>query len=281
MRIKMMDIDGVRTRYLCAGEGYPLILIHGVGVSGDTFLFNMEALSEDYTVYAPDIPGHGFTDSIVYEEAPQTDAARHLLKFADRLGLEHFCVGGSSFGGLIASLMYFMRPESVDALIIIGAGSVFHQPEEQADILTQVFANASKAFGDPTWQSCRSRLQTIMHPNSEVPDSILLTQLTSYALPDRFDAYKATINGMRKALGSPEHQVHRRLHEINVPCLVITGREDIRASLEATQRGVEQISDVELHVLEQCGHLPYLEHPEQFNRIILTFLEKNKERLRQ
>ena len=127
--------------------------------------------------------------------------------------------------------------------------------------------NASKAFGDPTWESCRSRLQTIMHANSTVPDTILLTQLTSYALPDRFDAYKATINGMRDALGSPEHQVHRRLEQLEAPCLVITGREDIRASLEATEQGAAQIPDVELHVLEQCGHLPYIEHPERFNEI--------------
>ena len=279
MRIRMIDVDGVTTRYLHAGEGDPLILIHGIGVAGDTFFKNVEVLGEKYSVYAPDIIGHGFTDSVDYRGgAPQARSARHLLRFAEQLGLAHYSVGGSSFGGLISSLMYFASPERIDTVIIIGAGSVFHPPQEQADILEAVFANASKALGNPTLETCRARLAHILHPNSVVPEEILLTQLTSYALPDRFDAYKAAIGGMRDALGSPEHQVHHRLNEIEVPCLVITGREDIRASLGCTRDGVERIPDAELHVFDECGHLPYLEHPERFNQIVSAFLDKHRGR---
>ena len=280
MRFGMIDVDGVRTRYLHAGQGYPLILIHGVGVAGDTFIRNVEVLSEKFSVYAPDIVGHGFTDSIDYGGvAPQTCAARHMLRFAERLGLERYSIGGSSFGGLICSLMWFARPERIDTVTIIGAGSVFHDPQELREILKQVFANASKALGNPTLETCRARLAHIMHPSVEVPADILLTQLTSYALPDRFDAYKATIGGMRDALGSPEHQAYHRLEEMKVPCLVITGRDDIRVSLEATELGMTRLPDAELHVFDRCGHLPYMEHPERFNEIMLAFLDKHRERL--
>ena len=280
MRFGMIDVDGVRTRYLHAGEGYPLILIHGVGVAGDTFIRNVEVLSEKFSVYAPDILGHGFTDSVDYQGvAPQTCAARHLLRFAELLGLERYSIGGSSFGGLICCMMWFAHPERIDTVTIIGAGSVYHKPEEIGEILKQVFANASKALGNPTLETCRARLANIMHPSVAVPDDILLTQLTSYALPDRFDAYKATIGGMRGALRSPEDQAYHRLEELTVPCLVITGRDDIRVSLEATQLGVERMPDAELHVFDQCGHLPYLEHPERFNDIMQAFLDKHAERL--
>ena len=103
----------------------------GSGSRGDTFIRNVEVLSEKFSVYAPDIIGHGFTDSVDYQGvAPQTRTARHLLRFAELLGLDRYSIGGSSFGGLICSLMWFAHPERIDTVTIIGAGSVFHRPEE-------------------------------------------------------------------------------------------------------------------------------------------------------
>lgn len=273
MRIKIIDVDGVRTRYLTAGEGHPLILLHGVGVSGDTFLRNIEELGQHFAVYAPDMLGHGFTDSVDYQGGPpQPFVVEHLGKFADRLGLASYSVAGSSFGGLIAALMYFARSDRVDSLIIIGSGSTFHAPEEQAETLKAVFANASTAMGDPTLASCRQRLANIVYDPATVPEEILLVQLTSYALPDRFDAYKATLQGMADSVASHEHRVYSRLDRMDVPCLIITGRQDIRSDVEVTTASSRKMPNAELHVFEECGHLPYIEHPEKFNELVTTFL---------
>ena len=66
MRARFIDIDGVNTRYLFAGEGNDnaLLLIHGGGVAADTWLRNIDALGAEFAVYAPDNVGHGFTDAI-------------------------------------------------------------------------------------------------------------------------------------------------------------------------------------------------------------------------
>lgn len=273
MRIKLIDVDGVRTRYIHAGTGYPLILLHGVGVSADTFLRNVDALGRDFAVYAPDMLGHGFTDSVDYAGGPpQPHIVAHLGSFADALGLERYCVAGSSFGALIAALMYFDRPARVDGLVLIGSGSTFHPPEEQAEVLKAVFANASKALGDPTLESCRQRLANIVHDPATVPEEMLLVQLTSYALPDRFDAYKATIKGMADSVASDVHRVYTRLDKLDLPCLVITGRQDIRSSIEFTEAGCRVMPDAELHVFEDCNHMPYIEHPEKFNALVASFV---------
>lgn len=275
MRIKLIDIDGVQTRYLHAGQGYPLILLHGVGVSGDTFLRNIDALGEHFAVYAPDMLGHGFTDSVDYGGAPpQPHIVDHLGKFADRLGLERYSIAGSSFGALIAGLMYFDRPARVDSLVLIGTGSTFHPPEQQAETLKAVFANASKALGDPTLESCRRRMVNILHDPAAVPEEILLVQLTSYALPDRFETYKATIKGMAASVASEEHRVYTRLDRMNLPCLVITGRQDIRSSVRFTEAGCKVMPNAELHIFEDCNHMPYLEYPEKFNTLVTAFLRK-------
>lgn len=275
MRIKLIDVDGVQTRYLHAGEGHPLILLHGVGVSGDTFLRNIDALGEHFAVYAPDMLGHGFTDSLDYGGGPpQPHIVEHLGKFADKLGLERYSIAGSSFGALIAALMYFDRPKRVDGLVLIGTGSTFHPPEEQAETLKAVFANASKALGDPTLESCRLRMANILHDPAAVPEEMLLVQLTSYALPDRFETYKATLKGMADSVASDEHRVYTRLDKIDLPCLVITGRQDIRSSVQFTERGCEVMPDAELHIFEDCNHMPYLEYPEKFNELVTAFVKK-------
>src|SRR6476620_5133269 len=103
MRAAFIDVDGVRTRYLYEGSGPPLILLHGVGVSGDTFCRNIDALAAHFTVCAPDMLGHGFTDAVDYRGGPpQPHIVRHLGRLADLLGFQKYSVAGSSFGALIA-----------------------------------------------------------------------------------------------------------------------------------------------------------------------------------
>ena len=62
MRVKFADIGGVRTRYLYAGDGPPLLLLHGVGMSADGFLRIIDPLASRFSVFAPDLLAHGFTD---------------------------------------------------------------------------------------------------------------------------------------------------------------------------------------------------------------------------
>jgi len=273
MRATFVEIDGVRTRYLHAGAGHPLFLLHGVGLSGDCFVRNIDALGEEFAVYAPDMLGHGFTDAAEYGGVPpQSRIVRHLGRLADHLGLERYSVLGSSFGALIAALMYFDRPDRVSGLILVGSGSVFHPPEEQAETLRAALANARTAMAEPALDSCRQRLANICFDPSSVPEEMLLVQLTSYALPDRFPAYQATIAGLIRSVASETDRVYGRFHQIKVPCLAITGREDIRASWERTERGCRQIPKAQLIVFEQCGHLPFLEYPAKFNALVREFV---------
>lgn len=281
MRAAFIDVDGVRTRYLYEGSGPPLILLHGVGVSGDTFCRNIDALAAHFTVCAPDMLGHGFTDAVDYQGGPpQPHIVRHLGRLADLLGFKKYSVAGSSFGALIAALMYFDRPERVSKLILIGSGSVFHTAADQIRTLQAAFANASTAMGAPTLASCRERLANICYRREAVAEEILLLQLTSYALPDRFAAYKATIQGMIDELSSeaPErHRVLKRLESIKVPTLVLTGRNDIRAQLSTHEEGVKRIPRAELVVFDQCNHLPYMEYPDRFNETVTKFMAEERE----
>jgi pimeloyl-ACP methyl ester carboxylesterase len=273
MRIKFIDVEGVRTRYLDAGQGAPLILLHGVGMSGDVFLPNIGPLSRSFRVIAPDMCGHGFTDHVEFGgEPPQLVMARHIAGLAKALGLTSYAVGGSSYGALVAALIYVLAPERVRHLIIIGSGSVFHPGDEQKRTLRAAMANGLTAMADPTLESCRQRMARIVYDGATIPEEVFPVQLTAYALPDRVRAYEATIGGTIDTMDRPDARVFARLDKIAVPTLVITGREDVRASCDLTMAGVKRMPDARLHIYEHCGHMPFMEHPDRFNADVATFL---------
>ena len=108
MRVVFATIDGVETRYYEAGSGPPLLLIHGGGVSADSWLHLAERLASDFRIIAPDTLAHGFTGrGSLAGGPPQPHMVRHLRSFVDHLGLERFSMGGSSYGAMLAMLTYF------------------------------------------------------------------------------------------------------------------------------------------------------------------------------
>lgn len=274
MRISFATVDGIKTRYVHAGEGHPVFLLHGVGMSGDSFIRNLDVLGQDFHAIAPDMLGHGFIDAVDFQGGPpQLPTVKHLGRLADHLGFDKYSVAGSSYGGLIAALMALDRPAQVENLIIIGSGSVFHPADDQVTTLKAVFANASQAMGDPTYESCRQRMANICFDPKAVDERVLISQLTSYADPTRFDAYKATINGMIDAADSNVHRVHKRLEDIKTRTLILTGREDIRAKIKLHEEGRHRIPNARIVVFEKCSHMPMMEYPERFNATLKDFLQ--------
>jgi len=271
MQVRFVDVEGVRTRVLMAGSGSPLVLVHGVGLTADTWALNIDALGREHTVIAPDLLGHGFTDAVTYTRAPQLQMAQHLVAVAGVLGAQSFSLAGSSFGGLVAALVALEHRSVVERLILVGSGSVFHTPDTRVRSLRAAFENGRQAMQSPSVESCRERLANICYERTAVPESILLAQATAYAAADRLEAYRATIDAAVASVGERQAQAFERLEDIDLPTLVITGQDDIRASVEQTRTGIARMPQARLVGYERCNPLPYVEYPERFNADVLEF----------
>lgn len=276
MRAAFMDVGGIRTRYLSevrGNTGTPLLLLHAVGLAGDSWFRNIDALSEDRQVCAPDLLGHGLTDAVDLNGAPPYAlTAQHMLNFVDELGWTKFGIVGSSFGASIACTMYLMRPSVVDRLVLVGTASAFSEGEELKAILSASRANAVPTMREASVEACRRRLANICFDDRVVPDELLLSQITAYADPSRVEYYERAISAMIDPRVNGSHDVARRLEEIQVPTMVIWGKEDQRGSLERHVHAADRIPEGQLVVLEECGHLPYLERPGKFNEVVSGFL---------
>jgi 2-hydroxy-6-oxonona-2,4-dienedioate hydrolase len=273
LSVHFADVQGVQTRYLQTGNGPPLMLLHPVGFSADIWIRNMAELGSRWTVIAPDLPNHGFSDLVDYEGVlPQAYFAQHALLLARTLHIEKMAVAGSSLGGHVASLMYFQAPGFIERLIIIGSGTSFSSEEELARSLPNTYANAMKAITNPTWDGCVARMRNLCHRMDDEPRELILGQLTSYARPGFRAAYDATLKGMMDLDRARPFRILERLDELRVPTQIIWGRQDPRSDVANAIAASSQIPGCSLSIFEECGHLPYFEHPHQFNESVASFL---------
>jgi pimeloyl-ACP methyl ester carboxylesterase len=249
--------------------------LHPIGHSADVFLRNMDALGRCFTVIAPDLPGHGFSEAINFGQHPPQVASRdHILRLISAMGYERFALAGSSYGGLLASLIALAAPERVDRLCVVGSASTFASGEEQEQALRAVLTNALTAMRSPTLEACRLRMSNICFRAESVAEEILPLQVTYYALPDRLDAFTTTIESLIASAKVTDGMAYNRLGELRMPTLVIVGRDDIRADWRAHERGTARMPNGRFVAFDECGHLPYMEHPHLFNETLLAFLNE-------
>jgi 2-hydroxy-6-oxonona-2,4-dienedioate hydrolase len=271
------EINGIATRYLWEQHGddrSPLLLLHGIGLSADSWCRNVDELSDGRIVVAADMLGHGFTDPVdLAGEPPYAATARHLIALTERLGWERFSIVGSSFGASIAATICLDRPDLIDKLVFVGTASALSTGEELRRILSGSRANGTAAMRAASVDACRTRLGNICFDGSTVPQELLLVQITSYAMPGRLEYYERAIEGMLSERAGEVHRVPASLEDIKAPTLIVWGKEDIRGSFARHEEALRRIPHARLLVLEECGHLPYLERPAAFNQAARDFLD--------
>ena len=274
MRVRFTDVDGIRTRYHFEGSGYPLMLVHGGGVSGECWLRNIDALAEDFHVVAPDCVGIGFTGTGDWTGGPpHPHVVKHLFGLADQLGFDRFAMAGSSLGAMMAILAHLEAPRRVEKLILVSSGSSTLAQDEIGRVLEESLSNGISAYANPTYAACLKRMQNVFYNPDDVPPELILSQLTTYRLPGALEAYKMRMEGLMDVEAMRPYRTRERLHEIGAPTLLIWGLNDPRVIFSRAEEAAAKIADSKLVGFARCKHAPHMEHPERFNALVKHFLK--------
>jgi len=275
VKVRFIDVGGIRTRCLLAGseKAYPLLLLHGYGGTADIWCRNIDELGRDFYVVAPDMIGQGFTDPVdTGGRPPQGPTVAHLRALVDKLGLEHFCPNGTSYGALIGALLYFDMPKRVDRLVINGSASCFN--DDQA--LLASYGNVLKNFGPvmdaPSVEACRQGMIKQVYDPATVLEEVLLVMATAYAQPWMKKSWSGQLEGLMKVDESRPWQIRHRLKELDVETLVAWGREDPGAVYASAVAAVKQMPRARLVTFEKCGHKPMFEHRAKYHETMREFL---------
>jgi pimeloyl-ACP methyl ester carboxylesterase len=257
--VEVVRVNGLAIAYQSAGEGPPLVLVHGAAVDGRMWQPQVADLADEFTVVAWDEPGAG-RSSDVPADFGLPDYANCLAALIDAVGLGPAHVAGLSWGGTVVLELYRHHPGLVATLILVDtyAGWKGSLPEEEVrarlEGLRQMLAVPADHF-DPTppgWFAGDP-------PSEFVP---LLEEMAADVRPESL---------RRVLLLMAEADQRDLLPRISVPTLLIWGEHDVRSPLGVARQFERAIPTTNLVVIPECGHVSNLEQPERVNEFVREF----------
>lgn len=253
----------INTAYLSAGEGLPVILLHGAGAGAVTWYPSIGDIAKYYHVIAPDIVGYGESDK---PDAPYDRAyfSRWLAAFLSSLNIAKAHVVGLSQGGAIALQFAIDHPEMIDKLVLVDAGGLGAQPSF-ASFLGMLWLNTF-----PSLLANRFYSRFILFtPDNRDPNH----GHYSVEVIKGKGGKKAFQQG-RGAAVSPLSK--DQLRQMEKDTLIIWGENDQLFAFEHGEAAAKVMPNARLCRIPRAGHLPLMDQPELFNTTLLEFLNEEK-----
>jgi 2-hydroxy-6-oxonona-2,4-dienedioate hydrolase len=268
-KLYFLDAKGIKTRVLEAGNGDPLILLHGTGGHIEAYARNIKELSEHFRVICIDMVGHGYSDkqNVPYGIDYYSD---HLLAVIQALDLSKVFLSGESLGGWVAAWFAAYHPEYVKAMVLNTPGNVNNKPE----VMQRLKDSTVKAVIEANYENVKTRLEWLMYDKSQVTDELIQTRFNIYTKPEYQEAVYNIVCLQDIEVRKQYSWDPSWCGKINVPTLLAWTDHDPTSTVKEGKPLQEMIPNSEFTVIEGAGHWPQWEKPEEFNRVLTDFLLK-------
>jgi pimeloyl-ACP methyl ester carboxylesterase len=259
-----------RLRFVRAGSGPAVVLIHGFGSSIYTWKDVIPALAARHEVIALDLPGFGESDRPA--GLSLDDFPRAVVGLMDRLGVERAALVGNSLGGAIAAIVAATAPERVSGLVLIDAAGFNLEPEARPLVVRATTSWAAPLLGLlPGKRLIVERsLREVFHDDALVSEERLAEYLAPAQRPGTF----AAMRSLGLSLDAATSRVAETLGRVQAPTLVIWGDDDRWIPLADAERFVAAIAGARKTVVPACGHMPQEEKPAEVARLLLEFVDE-------
>ncbi len=275
-----VNVAGLRTQYLVAGAGPPLVLLHGIGASAVDWQWVIPGLAQHHRVYVLDLPGHGGS------AAPDVDYsaplyAHFISDFLDALGLDDAALVGHSLGGLAALCLALTAPGRVRALVLVDSAGLGQEVNVGLRLVT------TPGYGELTmmWiatplgsvQRVLARLPMLFANPARAPVEWLREQ---YRLGQQAGFRRATLAELRSQvdLAGQRRIMVEQLGQLAMPTLLIWGEYDQVVPVDHARAALAHLQHGQLSVIPDSGHLPQIEQPQRFVTALSNFLDEGDQR---
>jgi 2-hydroxy-6-oxonona-2,4-dienedioate hydrolase len=271
------DAGGIRTRSIQAGDGEPVLLLHGIGATAETFAYNVIPLSECFDVRTIDLLAHGLTATC--EGALTKERfAQHVVDYLDAAGIKRAHLVGLSLGGWLATWTSLLHPERVAKVVnVVGAHFAVPTDEEQrrkAQAGRDDLVRLTRQFvAEPTRENLRARLAWTFH----APDQ----QITEEFVDLRWELQRRSTTGKQigALVGNPSVEdllTPERLSTVTRATLVLWTDHNPSTTAVEAKAAAACIPGGDFALMTDCGHWPQWESPTIFNRIVTDFLNTGR-----
>lgn len=253
--LSQVSVGDAQVEMFSGGSGPPLLFLHGAGGNSGWQGYH-EELSKSYTVYVPSQAGFNGT------ERPDwlytiNDLAHFNLELVQALGLDQYILMGSSMGGWVAAEMAAMGAPGMKSLVLVDAAGIKPEQGEIAEIfMVSSDTRLKQRFYDPTQVPNYDQLTKDMTPDEQVID--------------HGNREMASRLCWKPYLHNPS--LPHYLRKVSIPTLIVWGRQDAIIPLECGTMYEKSISNSNLKVIDNCGHSPAVERPQEFLDAVNDFL---------
>ncbi len=273
-----IDVNGSRARFLRAGEdGPPVVLIHGLGASAEIWSANIGALAAGHRVFVPDLPGFGRTAMPPGMDFSPAAYSRFVRDFMAALGIGRAALVGHSLGGGVALRVTLDDPGRVDRLVL--ASSAGLGPDVSLPLRIASLPFFDRVFFRPPLPVFTRFLRRLVYDPAAISPEFARLYYDMFFQPGAVRTFAAilravvTIRGARPGILEP---IREGLGTIAAPVLILWGRRDRILPVGQALDAAGRIPGARLHIFERCGHMPNVEYPEAFNRLVLEFLDEGR-----
>ncbi len=281
---RWLELPEGRMRYLQAGSGPPLILIHGLMGYSFSWRFAIPALAPHATVYAPDNLGAGLSPANPGIDRTVRATAERVLQFADAVAIRTFDLLGTSHGGGVAIVMAAICAEKsavkkdsrLRRLVLVAPVNPWSpRGKRLAPFLgsrfgSMLFHHTAERWRwvDPLW------LRRLFGDPSRIPPD----SLAGYRIPVLQNQSFHHALGIAKNWTADLAELERALPKIrHYPTLLMWGTKDRAVDFRSAEPLRQNFSDARIVAFDGAGHLPYEEASEDFNRALIYFLYGGKQ----
>lgn len=258
-------INGALLYYEVRGTGYPLVLLHAGVADSRMWDSQIEAFSATYRVLRYDLRGFGKS------KVPSNQFAQHeeLVELFRQLHIERAHIVGISYGGKIALDFTLAHPEMVEKLVLVAPSVSGTEPSE--DVVAFYDAEEKALEAEDLEDATELNLQMWVDGPRRAPDQVdpnvreLVREMQYHAFQTVFPEGAVELD--------LEPPAFLRLDEVKAPTLLIVGNYDIEAKIDLAHHLKTEIKGAQLAIIEEVAHMVNLEEPEEFNRLVLDFLD--------
>ncbi|MEU4647201.1 alpha/beta fold hydrolase [Nocardia fluminea] len=275
--LREITTDAGVLRYHEAGEGPPLLLLHGSGpgVTGwRNFRGNLAVFAQRFRCLVLEFPGFGVSDD--FGGHPMVTALDAVVRFVEALGLDSVDIIGNSMGGGVALNYAIAHPERVGKLVTIGGigRNLFSPGPGEGIKLLQEFTE------EPTRERLIQWLHSMVYDPAMVTEELIEERWAQATDPATLDsarrmyskaAFAMMVQAMEASDAPPPWAM---LHKVAAPTLITWGRDDRVSPLDMALIPMRTIPRAELHVFPHCGHWAMIERKDEFESAVLAFLTR-------
>ena len=275
-QVRMVKGKKYVTRTIEAGEGEPLILVHGSGGSAESWFRNIKNLADNHRfhVYAIDALYHGFSSKEPVDDPDRVGRqVEHVLDFMDAEGVEKANFEGESMGSYIGFRLALEHPERL-LKVVLNTGAYFMnfkrefapslQPSNALQVLTQ------ELLENPSPETVRHRMEWLMASPERVQDELVALRVKFFNMPELRHAQSRT--GPSAAGVTMRRYEEEDCAKITVPTLVFWTEFNPGNGPDQGEYFASLIPGAKYYCMADAAHWPQYEHPEEHDQVIADFL---------